>query len=266
VVNRPLAGGQERMSGKIAIVTGAAGGIGAATAELFCAAGARVVLADLNGEALEQTAGGIRARVPGAALEAVVCDVAEPSDAERVVRHAGKTFGGLNVLVSNAAIRNHAPVEQTSADDWHRLLSTNLVGAANFCRAAVGELRKDGHASVVIVSSCYAVVGRAGMPIYDATKAALLSLVKSFAWEEAEHNVRVNAVCPGGTITPYTLATARAHGKTEADLRAERKGNSLLGRRADALEIAYPIMWLASDEASYVTGATLMVDAGLSVM
>jgi 2-hydroxycyclohexanecarboxyl-CoA dehydrogenase len=259
-------GGRERMAGKIAIVTGGAGGIGAATGELFCASGARVVLTDRNEELLRRTAGEIRQRVAGAQVEAVACDVAEYDDAVRVVQHACTAFGGVNVLVSNAAIRHQGPLESTGVEDWQRLLNTNLIGAANFCRAGAPELRKSGNASVVIVSSCYAVIGRKEMPIYDATKAALLSLMRSFAWDGAADNVRVNAVCPGGTITPYTLELGRRAGKSEDEMRSERKGNSLLGRRADALEIAYPIMWLASDEASYVTGAALMVDAGLSVM
>lgn len=257
---------RERMAGKIAIVTGGAGGIGAATGELFCASGARVVLADQNEELLRHTAAAIRQRVVGAQVETVACDVADYDDALRVVQRAGTAFGGVNVLVSNAAIRHQGPIESASVEDWARLLNTNLIGAANFCRASAPELRKNGNASVVIVSSCYAVIGRKEMPIYDATKAALLSLMRSFAWDGAENNVRVNAVCPGGTITPYTLELGRRAGKSGDDIRSERKGNSLLGRRAEAVEIAYPIMFLASDEASYITGATLMVDAGLSIM
>jgi 2-hydroxycyclohexanecarboxyl-CoA dehydrogenase len=259
-------GGRERMAGKIAIVTGAAGGIGAATAELFCASGARVVFADRNGELLRRTAEEVRGRVEGAQVETIECDVAEYADAVRAVEHTRATFGGLNVLVSNAAVRHWGTIETAGVEDWRQLLDTNLIGAANFCRAAAPELRKSGNASVVIVSSCYAVIGRKEMPIYDATKAALLSLMRSFAWDGAGDNVRVNAVCPGGTITPHTLELGRRAGKSEDEMRSERKGNSLLGRRADALEIAYPIMWLASDEGSYITGATLMVDAGLSVM
>ena len=254
------------MAGKVAIVTGGGGGIGASTGELFCGAGARVVLADWNEAALHATAAGIRERVPGAQVETVPCDVGDPNDAERVAQRAHDVFGGLNVLVSNAAIRHVGTLEAGSDDDWQRLFCTNVVGAVNFSRATLAALRASGNASIVIVSSCYAVIGRKGMPIYDASKAALLSLVKTLAWEEAEHNIRVNAVCPGGTITPYTLELGRGQGKDERMMREERKGNSLLGRRAEAHEVAFPILWLASDEASYITGATLMVDAGLSIM
>jgi 2-hydroxycyclohexanecarboxyl-CoA dehydrogenase len=258
--------GRERLAGKIAIVTGAAGGIGAATAELFCAAGARVVMADRNAELLAQSAAGIRERIKAAELETIECDVADYDSASNVVNRAREAFGGLSILVSNAAIRHWGPIENTGLEDWNSLIATNLMGAVNFCRASAPELRKSGNASVVIVSSCYAVIGRKEMPIYDATKAALLSLMRTFAFDVAENNVRVNAVCPGGTITPHTIELGKRFGMTEDDMRAERKGNSLLGRRAEADEIAYPILFLASDEASYITGATLMVDAGLSIM
>jgi 2-hydroxycyclohexanecarboxyl-CoA dehydrogenase len=254
------------MAGKIAVVTGGGGGIGASTGELFCSAGASVVLADWNADALEATVVGIRSRVPGARIETACCDVGDPAEAERVAAFAHDAFGGLNVLVSNAAIRHQGSVEDGTSADWERLFRTNVIGAVNFTKASLAALRRSGNASIVVVSSCYAVIGRKGMPIYDASKAALLSLVKTLAWEEAGNNVRVNAVCPGGTITPYTLALGREQGKSEDEMREERKKNSLLGRRAEAHEIAYPIMWLASDEASYITGATLMVDGGLSVM
>lgn len=257
---------RERLAGKVAVITGSAGGIGAATAELFCEAGARVALVDRNGELLSETAARIRERVSGAKVIALPCDVSDYDAVSDVVAKTTSTFGGLNVLVSNAAVRHIGPLEQTTNEDWDRLLETNLLGAVNLCRAAAADLRNDGHASIVIVSSAYAVVGRKEMPIYDATKAALLSLVRSFAFDGAPDNVRVNAVCPGSTVTPYTVANARARGQTEADLLAERKDIALLKRRATAVEIAYPILWLASDEASYVTGATLMVDGGLSII
>jgi len=255
-----------RLTGKIAVITGSAGGIGASAAELFSGAGAKVVLTDRNGPLLERAVDEIRQHVPQADVRGVVCDVARYDEAKRVVDAAVEAYGGLDVLVCNAAVRHEGTVEQTTVEDWQRIMDTNVIGAANFCRAAFASLRRSGSASVVIVSSCYAVIGRKEMPIYDASKAALLSLMKSVAWDGAADNVRANAVCPGGTITPYTLALGEKIGKTEAEMRAERKANSLLGRRASAEEIAYPILWLASDEASYMTGATLMVDGGLSIM
>lgn len=242
----------QRMAGKVALITGGAGGIGAAVGALFCEHGAKVLLVD--------QAIGERAPPPG--LEVLTADVTKVADAKRAVAFALKKFGTVNVLVNNAAYRNTDTVADADAEEWRKVLETNVVGALNFCKAALPALRAAGKASVVNVSSCYAVRARKGFAAYDASKAALLALTRTLAVEEAEHGIRVNAVCPGGTLTPYTIGRARTRGRTEADLRAERKGDALLKRWAEPLEVAYPILWLASDEASYVTGATLMVDGG----
>jgi meso-butanediol dehydrogenase/(S,S)-butanediol dehydrogenase/diacetyl reductase len=127
-------------------------------------------------------------------------------------------------------------------------------------------LRASGRGSIVNVSSCYAVTGRKGMGLYDATKAALLSLTRTLAFEEAAHGVRANAVCPGSTLTDFHMAKAAASGKSVEQLKTERRETSLIQRWATPEEIAWPILWLASAEASFITGATLMVDGGLSIM
>jgi 2-hydroxycyclohexanecarboxyl-CoA dehydrogenase len=255
-----------RMAGKIALVTGAGGGIGGATGELFCMHGAQVLLVDRDAAALEQMAAAIRERLPGAAVDVCATDVADPGQASNAVKRAVATFGALNVLVNCAAVRNLDPIASADRAEWEKVLSINLTGAVNFCRAALEDLRKQRGSSVVIVSSTYAVVGRRGFGAYDATKAGLLSLMRTLAWEEAEHGIRVNAVCPGGTLTPFTIGLGKARGLTEEQLRGEVKPNTLLRRWAEAQEVAYPILWLASDEASFVTGATLMVDGGTSIM
>jgi meso-butanediol dehydrogenase/(S,S)-butanediol dehydrogenase/diacetyl reductase len=237
------------MAGKVALITGGAGGIGATVGALFREHGAKVLLVD-------QTLS------PQAGPEVISADVTKPADAERAVAFALEKFGALNVLVNNAAVRNTDSVADANLDEWRRVLETNLLGAVTFSKAALPALRAAEKASIVNVSSCYAVRSRQGFAAYDASKAALLALTRTLAVEEAQHGIRVNAVCPGGTLTPFTIGRARTRGRSEADMRAERKGDSLLGRWAEPLEIAYPILWLASDEASYVTGATLMVDGG----
>ncbi len=255
-----------RMAGKRAIVTGGAGGIGAATGELFAAEGASVLLVDRNGEALERTAAEIAKSQPGATIASFAADIAEPAAAADAVAQAALRLGGVDVLVSNAAIRNLDAIADADPEQWRNVLSVNLLGAVNMSKAAVGELRKSGRSSIVIVSSCYATMGRKGFGAYDASKAALLALTRTLAWEEAEHGIRANAVLPGGTLTPFTIGRWQARGRTEDELRAEAKSDSLLRRWAEPREIAYPILWLASDEASYVTGASLPVDAGLNIM
>jgi meso-butanediol dehydrogenase/(S,S)-butanediol dehydrogenase/diacetyl reductase len=254
------------MTGKTAIVTGGGGGIGAAIGELFCAEGARVLLFDRDQAALQNTAEQIRAKVADATIETAAGDVSDPDHAARAVAQALKAFGSLNVLVNNAAVRNHSSVEGSQTEDWNRLFSINVLGAVNFCKAALPALRQSGQGSVVNMSSCYGVTGRKGMPIYDATKAALLSLTRTLAFEEAEHGIRANAVCPGGTLTPFTVGRGVAAGRTPEEMEAEKRSDSLLRRWAKPQEVAYPVLWLASDESSYMTGATIMVDGGLSIM
>ncbi len=239
----------QRLAGKVALITGGAGGIGAAVGALFLEHGAKVLLVD-------QTLS------PQAGPEVIAADVTKPAHAERAVALALEKFGSLSVLVNNAAYRNTDSVADANLDEWRKVLETNLLGAVNFSKAALAALRAAGKASIVNVSSCYAVRGRRGFAAYDASKAALLALTRTLAAEEAQHGIRVNAVCPGGTLTPFTLGRGKARGRSEADLRAEQKGDALLKRWAEPIEVAYPILWLASDEASYVTGATLMVDGG----
>jgi meso-butanediol dehydrogenase/(S,S)-butanediol dehydrogenase/diacetyl reductase len=255
-----------RMQGKSAIVTGAGRGIGATIGELFCAEGGNVMLVDRDPDTLDETLGRIRSLAPQARAERFVADVSVPDDAARAVAKAVEAFGGISVLVNNAAVRNHASVAESDIKEWERLLSINLLGAVNVCKAAVGELRRSGKASIVNMSSCYGVVGRQGMPIYDATKAALLSLTRSLACEEAANGIRVNAVCPGGTLTPFTIGRGVAAGRDPDDMKRDVKPESLLRRWATPQEIAYPVLWLASDESSYITGTTIMVDGGLHIM
>ena len=255
-----------RMMDKVALITGGGSGIGAATGQLVCAEGGKAILVDANAEALAGTKEAIAGKIPGAHVATFVANVAEPDQADRAVKQALDAFGRLDVLVNNASMRNYSAVAEASPAEWQAIVSVNLVGVANYCRAALPVLRKSPRASIINVSSCYAVVGRKGMGLYDATKAAILSMTRTLAFEEAPHGVRVNAVCPGSTLTNFHVTRAKAAGKSVEILKTERQTTSLLARWAAPQEIAWPIIWLASDEASFVTGATLMVDGGLSIM
>jgi meso-butanediol dehydrogenase/(S,S)-butanediol dehydrogenase/diacetyl reductase len=160
----------------------------------------------------------------------------------------------------------YAPLAEASAADWERIIGVNVLGTAHCCKAALPALRASGRGTIVNVSSVYGLMGRTGMGQYDTTKAAVLGLTRALAVEEAPHRVRVNAVCPGGTITPYHVRRAAAAGVSEAELRGQRAKDNLLGRWAEPREIAHPILFLASDDSSFITGATLMVDAGRSIL
>ncbi len=255
-----------RLRGKVALVTGGGAGIGAATGRIFAAEGAAVVLVDRDAAALERASTAIRAEVEGARVAHFAADVSDAAKALEAVAHGLKAFGRLDVLVNNAAMRNYAAVGDATSEEWQAMLGVNLVGAANYCRAALPELRRSGRGSIVTVSSCYAVTGRKGMGLYDATKAGLLALTRTLAFEEAAHGVRANAICPGSTLTDFHIGRGKSAGKTLEQLKGERSDNSLVGRWATPEEVAYPILWLASEEASFITGATLMVDGGLSIM
>jgi 2-hydroxycyclohexanecarboxyl-CoA dehydrogenase len=254
------------MIGKTAIVTGGGRGIGATIGELFCVEGGGVMLFDRDPQILKETVASIRSLVPQARIESFVGDVSNQDHAARAVEQAVKALGGFNVLVNNAAVRNHSSVAESDPEEWNKLFSINVLGAVNFCKAAIGQLRQAGSASIVNMSSCYGVMGRKGMPIYDATKAALLSLTRTLAHEEAAHGIRANAVCPGGTLTPFTIGRGVAAGRDPEDMKQDVKPESLLRRWATPQEIAYPVLWLASDESSYITGTTIMVDGGLHIM
>lgn len=253
-----------RLAGKVALITGGGGGIGAATAALFCHEGARVMLVDMDGAALERTAGAIRDQTPQARVEVLAANVAEPATAGRAVELCRQAFGQLDVLVNNAAMRNYASFADATPEEWHAVVAVNMVGNANFCRAALPLLRL-GKGAVVNVSSCYAVKGRKGMALYDATKAAMIAMTRTLAFEEAGNGIRVNVVCPGSTLTDFHVTRTQVAGKSVDELKMQRQDTSLLGRWAEPREIAFPILWLASDEASFITGTTLVVDGGLHI-
>jgi 2-hydroxycyclohexanecarboxyl-CoA dehydrogenase len=255
-----------RVERKVVLITGGGSGIGAATGELVCAEGGKVLLVDANAAALASTTRAIVDQIPGARVATFVADVAQAPKAARAVERALEEFGQLDVLVNNASMRNYSAIADASPAEWQAVVAVNLVGAANYCRAALPALRKSTRASIVNVSSCYAVAGRKGMGLYDATKAGMLAMTRTLAHEEASHGVRVNAICPGSTLTPFHTARAEAAGKSVDALKSERQTTSLLARWATPQEIAWPIIWLASDETSFITGATIMVDGGLSIM
>lgn len=255
-----------RLANKVALITGGGAGIGAATARVFCSEGAAVLLVDADSDALARTLRTLIDAQPDARVATFTANVADDYLALQAVQLCVERFGQLDVLVNNAAMRNDSSIAEASLAEWQAMLNVNLVGAANYCRATLPSLRASGHGSIVNVSSCYAVTGRKNMGLYDATKAGLLALTRTLAFEEAAHGIRANAICPGSTLTDFHVGRATAAGKSMETLKNERHDTSLIGRWATPEEIAWPILWLASNEAAFITGATLMVDGGLSIM
>jgi meso-butanediol dehydrogenase/(S,S)-butanediol dehydrogenase/diacetyl reductase len=255
-----------RLLDKTAIITGAGAGIGAATALLFCREGASVTLVDADLAALERTLEAIKLALPHARLLVHTADVSHEAQALAAIEKILQAWGKLDILVNNASMRNYSALANATTAEWQAMVGVNLIGCANYAKAALPALRLSGKGSIVNVASCYAVTGRKGMGLYDATKAAQLAMTRTLAFEEASHGVRVNAVCPGSTLTDFHINKATAAGKDIEKLKSERQTTSLLGRWASPEEIAAPILWLASDEASFITGTSLMVDGGLSIM
>ena len=256
----------KRLEGKVALITGGAGGIGAATGQLFCEEGAAVALVDLDGAPLGEVAADIRRTVAGARVLEIAADVGSEAAAPAIVARVLAEFGALDVLVNLAGIRSYEPLAEAKAETWQKILAVNLLSYAYLAKEALPALRRSGRGAIVNVSSTHAVNPRVGMGQYDVTKAGILSMTRTLAFEEAPNKVRVNAVCPGLTLTPFHVRRAEQAGRSEQDLRTEQVDHNLQRRWADAREVAYPILWLASDEASFITGATLMVDGGLSIM
>jgi 2-hydroxycyclohexanecarboxyl-CoA dehydrogenase len=247
----------KRLNGKRAVITGGAGGIGSAAGELFCQQGAEVALVDRHPEGLEAAVQAIKARQPTARITGYVADLSEESESERVIDRIMTDFGGLDVLFNNVGIRRYEALADAPWAAWDEIVRVNLLSYAAMSRAALPHLRRSGRASIINVSSTYAVYGRKGMGAYDATKAGVLAFTRTLAFEEGCHAIRVNAICPGFTRTPFHIQ------RLGADAVDELVPPCVLRRWAEPMELAWPALWLASDEASYITGATLMVDGGL---
>ncbi len=254
-----------RLAGKAAIITGGARGIGRSTAQLFLHEGAHVGLIDRDRDSLVQTAQDLAAEIPGCAIHWRQADISRPEDIAIAIDGLVADLGKLDILVNNAAGRAFGPVAETTPESWATMLEINVTGLAMCSRAALPHLRKSGGGSIVNVSSIFAIAGRQNMGQYDACKAAALALTRVLACEEAKHGIRVNAVCPSSTWTPWTYGRAEARGMSLDELKATGAVPCLLGRWAEPEEVAFPILWLASSEASFITGVALPVDGGLTV-
>jgi len=248
-----------RFEDRVALITGGAAGIGLATARRIAEEGGRVALLDQSADDLDRALSLLASE--GAHCLEVRGDIAVPADCERAVALTVERWGRLDVLVANAGVRAFGSLLEAPEPDWERVLAVNLRGTAGSCAAAARAMRAGGNGgAMVLVSSVHALVGRADMPIYDATKAALLSLARSLAIELAGERIRVNSLCPGFVVTDFHLRRAEAAGRSPDDLRATPSG--LLQRPAEPEEIAAAIAFLASEDASYITATNLIVDGG----
>jgi cyclopentanol dehydrogenase len=242
-----------RLSGRVALITGAARGQGATEAELFAQEGAKVILTDV----LDAAGGAWAAALVEAGLEAAYrpLDVTVRSDWEEVVAFAEAEFGFVDLLVNNAGIVSFASVTDTSDEEWQRAIGVNQTGVFHGMRAVVPSMRRAGGGSIVNVSSVFGLTGVPGYFAYQASKGAVVQMTRAASVDLATDGIRVNCVCPGLIFTDMTKSEPEA--MVEENIRM-----TPLQRGAEPIEVARTVLFLASEEASYITGAVVPVDGG----
>ncbi len=254
-----------RLAGKVAVVTGGALGIGQATCVRFAEEGAAVMVADINAAAGAETARSITA-TGGRALF-VHTDITSEDSLRQMVQATVKAFSKIDILVNNAAIFILRGIDATP-EEWRQILEVNVIGTSLASKHVVPEIRKAGGGAIVNLGSISSFIAQPQFVTYNATKAAIATMTRCMALDLAPDNIRVNAVCPGTIWTQIVERLAKEKGldRAAADKDPTWGGASMLKRVADPREIANVILFLASDEASYVTGAHIMADGGYTAV
>jgi 3-oxoacyl-[acyl-carrier protein] reductase len=243
------------LNGKTALVTGASGGIGAAVAKALHDAGATVAISGTRAAVLEE----LKTALGGERVHVVPCNLSSPEDVEKLVPAAAEAMGGLDILVNNAGITRDGLAMRMKDEDWQAVLDVNLTSSFRLARAAMKLMMKKRWGRIVSVTSIVGVTGNPGQANYVASKAALIGLSKSLAQELATRNITVNCVAPGFIATPMTDA-----------LNDKQKEGILskipAGRMGSPEDIAAAVLYLASEEAGYVTGHTMHVNGGMAMV
>jgi NAD(P)-dependent dehydrogenase (short-subunit alcohol dehydrogenase family) len=247
-----------RLLGKSAVITGAAKGIGRATAELFAAEGARIVAADIDADELNRLCEHLQSH--DAVVAAVVGDVSKPEEAKRMIEAAVDRYGRLDVLVANAGVIPLLTIVEARPEDWDEVMAVDGRGMFLSCKYAIEEMLKTGGGSIVCLSSISGVAGQKGQSTYGPAKFVASGLTKHLAVEWADRGIRVNAVAPGTIKTERVRRLPDEPGGREYIEEIERMHP--MGRLGEPEEVAQAIAFLASDQASFVTGAILPVDGG----
>ena len=246
--------GRVDFNGKVAMITGAASGMGAASARELVKAGAQVVIVDLNTDLARQVAQELGTQ------PAIIGDISDSAFCNRAVQMTLEQHGRLDILVNAAGIIVRADGPNTTDEQWQRIMGVNVNGLFFMSRAAIEPMKRQGGGTIVNFGSIWGGVGAAGVVAYCATKGAVHQITKAMALDHVKDGIRINAVCPGEVDTPM-LRSERARPPTEEDM--QKLAETVpLGRLAQPVEIARVVLFLASDQASYMTGALVPVDAG----
>ena len=249
----------DRLKGKVALISGGARGQGAAEARLFAGEGARVVIGDVRDDLCKKTADEINAKTGAKNALALHLDVTRAADWRVAVEACEREFGGLDILVNNAGIANVKGIEETTEEEWDSIVNINQKGVWLGMKAAVPSMRRRGGGSIINISSIFGLIGSSGSAAYHGTKGAVRLLTKSAAVQYAPDKIRVNSVHPGVILTPMVDAVPPEDLQPLIDMAPMKRG-------AQPEEVGWCVVFLASDEASFVTGTELVVDGGYTAV
>jgi 3-oxoacyl-[acyl-carrier protein] reductase len=244
------------LSGRTALVTGAAQGLGRVIAQSLAAAGAKVACIDINADSLAETVSSIRSA--GGTAEPIACDVTNSSRVNEVVDEVVGKWGALNILVNNAGITRDNVIVRMKDEQWDAVININLRGTFLFTRAAARPMMKNRQGRIINIASVSGLMGNPGQANYSASKAGVIGLTRTIACELASRNITVNAVAPGFIATDMTAALGE-------EILQEVRKRIPLGRLGEPQDVADAVLFLASDAASFITGHVLTVDGGLTV-
>ncbi len=249
----------DRLKSKVALISGGARGQGAAEARLFTSEGAKVVIGDVLDDLCKKTADEINAKAGAKAVVALHLDVTRAADWRAAVEACQQEFGGLDVLVNNAGIANRKGIEETSEEEWDSIVNINQKGVWLGMKAAIPAMRRRGGGSIINISSIFGIIGSSGSAAYHGTKGAVRLLTKAAAVQYAPDKIRVNSVHPGVILTPMVDVVPREELQPIINM-------APMKRAAQPEEVGWCVVFLASDEASFVTGAELVVDGGYTAV
>ncbi len=250
-----------KLEQRVAVVTGAGSGIGQAMALLFAREGARVLAADVNGEAAEATAARVTAE--GGSCQALTVNVVEPDQVRTMIERAGSSYGQLDILCNNAGIGSTTDVVECEPDEWDRVMTVNVKSVYLGCKYAVPVMIAQGGGVIVNTASVAGMVGIVKRASYSASKGAVIALTRQVAIEFVEQGIRVNCICPGTVDSPWVGRLLNQAGDPAA-ARQNLVARQPMGRLGTPEEVAAAALYLASDDAAFITGTGLVIDGGLT--